>query len=127
MQSACLGLPGSRVTDATTIVYARGARQDTIAVKLPAPPDIVFASMRKLVDENPELVATSINEAATLLEVRKNGLELTGQATDLGGGQSLLFIWIDTGKTGLSAEDVGLEAARTICDDLGVEFVIVRR
>lgn len=122
----CMGTPGTVVTNATTVVYTRGAKQDTIAVKLPVSKTKAYATMYRLVLEDPDALLEGQNEAAGLLEATKNGVEWIIQATELGNDQTLLYLWIDTTDTGQVAHDLGLSAVKKICDELNVICDIVR-
>ena len=127
VMTACMGTPGTAVTNATTAVYTRGAKQDTIAVKLPASTSEVFASMNRIIAEEPALVLEDRNDTSKMLEVTENGARMTAQATDLGDGRTLLFLWLDTRDTRLVASDWGLSAVKTICGELRVECEVVEQ
>jgi hypothetical protein len=121
----CIGTPGTAVTNATTVVYTRGAKQDMIAVKLPVSKTKAYATVYRLVTEDPDAVLDSQNEAAGLLEANKDGVEWVAQATELGNDQTLLYLWLDTTDTSLVAHDLGLSAVKTICDELNVVCNVV--
>jgi hypothetical protein len=121
----CIGTPGTAVTNATTIVYTRGAKQDMIAVKLQVSKTKAFATVYRLVTEDPDAVLDSQNEAAGFLEASKDGVEWAAQATELGNDQTLLYLWLDTTDTSLVAHDLGLSAVKMICDELNVVCNVV--
>lgn len=122
----CVGTPGTAVTNATTVVYTRGAKQDTIAVKLPVSKTKAYATVYRLVTEDPDAALDSQNETAGLLEASKDGVEWAAQATELGNDQTLLYLWIDTTDTGLVAHDLGLSAVKSICGELNVVCDVVQ-
>jgi hypothetical protein len=121
----CIGTPGTVVTNATTVVYTRGAKQDMIAVKLQVSKAKAYATVYRLVTEDPDAVLDNQNEAAGLLEASKDGVEWAAQATELGNDQTLLYLWLDTTGTSLVAHDLGLSAVKTICGELNVVCDVV--
>ncbi len=122
----CSTLPGGSVYDAATVVYTEGASQHTVAVELPVAPGDVFGSMSRVVEQLPDAKVVNHNEKTFLLEITISGKRLTGQATDLGNGETLLFIWADAGITGQSGEELALTAVEKICDELDVAYKLVR-
>jgi hypothetical protein len=123
--AGCFGTPGSSVYNATTVVYTEGSRQHTAAVELPIAPREVFASMSRIIEERPGIEILARDEEAHLIEVLSDEKQLTGQATDLGNGETLLFIWADAGNSGETGEDLALSAVKLICDDLNVDYRLV--
>jgi len=123
--AGCYATSGTSVYDATTVVYTTGARQDTVAVELPIAPREVFSSMSRIIDSRSGLEVLARDEEAYMIEVLSGPKRLTGQATDLGNGETLLFIWADAGDSGQSGEELALSAVRQICDDLDVPYKIV--
>ena len=81
--------------------------------------------MSRIVDSRSGLEILARDEEAYLLEVVSGEKQLTGQATDLGNGETLLFIWTDAGDSGQTGEDLALSAIKRICDDLGVPYKLV--
>ena len=62
------------------------------------------------------------NENALLLEVTQGGFSINAQATQLGAGESLLYIWAEAGDSGRSGRELATVAVEMICEELGVDF-----
>jgi len=109
------------VTSSGLVVYSKGASLGTASVRLALPPAEVYRGMLGMVERRPELTVINRNDARYLLEVDDRGRRLTGQATDLGRGETLLFIWVDTGDTGQTGQDLMEDAITAVCTELAVE------
>lgn len=119
-------LPGGSVTRAATVVYTTGARQYTATVELDVLPANVFETLVDIVEERPNTTVINQNDNAHLIEVSlDDGRRFTGQVTRLGSGSSLLYIWADAGRSGLSGEEMAIAAIEFICERLGVEYELV--
>ena len=123
--AGCLGTPGTSVTTATTAVYSAGATRDTVSARLPKSPAEVYASINKLIDEEPAAEVSHRNDRAYMVEVGWEGRSVTLQATELGPSETLLYMWVDAGDTGLTAKEVATSALQHICDELNVEHKLV--
>lgn len=124
--SGCIATPGGRVSDAATVVYTTGSSQHTVAVELPVAPADVFGSMSRIIEQLTDVEIVNRNENTFLLEIKINGKRLTGQATELRNGETLLFIWADAGITGQTGEELALVAVERICDELEVAYKLVK-
>jgi len=122
---ACFGTPGTTVTSATTAVYAAGATRDTISAQLPRSPAKVFDAILRQIEEAPDAEVSHLNSQARMVEVAWSGRTMTAQATELGPQETLLFLWVDAGDTGLTAKEVGTHALKELCLDLNVEYELV--
>ena len=103
------------------IVHARGASQHTATVQLALPPGEVYAGMLRVAARHPEFRVVNNLPSRFLLEVKDGTRSLTGQATDLGGGKTLLFMWTDAGGTGQTGRELALDAVKEICAELAVQ------
>jgi hypothetical protein len=103
------------------IVHARGASQHTATVQLALPPGEVFAGMLRVAARHPEFRVVNKVQSRFLLEVKDGTRRLTGQATDLGGGKTLLFMWTDAGGSGQTGRELALDAVKEICTELAVQ------
>jgi len=122
---ACLGTPGTTVTSATTAVYAAGATRDTISAQLPKTSAQVFDTILRLIEEEPGAEVSHLNNRAHMVEVTWDGRSMTAQATELDPQETLLFLWVDAGDTGLTAKEVGTSVLQSICFDLNIEYELV--
>jgi len=103
--AGCIATPGGSVYNATNIVYTEGASQHTVAVELPAAARDVFNSMSRIVDQLVDIEIVNRNGETLSLEIVVDKKRLTGRATDLSDGETLLFVWADTrisGETSLA-------------------------
>ena len=126
MLAGCSALPGGSVYDAASVVYTEGASQHTVAVELPAAPAAVFDSMARVIEQLSDVEVVNRDEKTFVLEISIDEKRLTGQATDLGNGKTLLFVWADTGMTGQAGEELALIAVEKICDELDVSYELVK-
>ncbi len=118
---ACTPLALQPATSAGLVVYSKGASQNTASVRLALPPDAVYRGMLGMLERRPELTVINRNDKRYLLEVTDGERRLTGQATDLGRGETLLFIWIDAGDSGQTGRDLMEDAIKVVCTELAVE------
>ena len=126
MLTGCVPLPGSSVTNATTVVYTAGARQHTADVELPVTPPVVFEALVRLIKERTDVEVVDRNDKAMLIEVaQENERRITGQVTKLGAGNSLLYVWADAGSSGQSGREMAISAIELICEELGVDYELV--
>lgn len=112
------------VTSTGLVVYSKGASQDTASVILALTPDRVYRGMIGMLERRPHVTVINRNDKRYLLEVEDRGRRLTGQATDLGRGETLLFIWVDAGDTGQTGQDLIEDAITTVCKELAVECTV---
>ena len=123
--SGCIGTPGTTVTSAAGAVYTEGARRDTISARLPRSPAQVYSSINKVFAEEPGAEVTHRNDRAHLVEVNWSGRSMIVQAQDLGPSETLLFMWVDGGDTGLTGEEVATSVLESLRDNLGVDYKLV--
>lgn len=123
--AGCIGTPGSEVVRAASVVYTRGAQQDTIAVRLPVPPGRVYDAVIRLLDAERDMSVDSRNDASMLIEGRSADARYTVQATDLGADETLLFVWLDTSVSGRPAHEVSVAAIERLCAELNVPCDVV--
>jgi hypothetical protein len=125
MCSGCFGTPGTTVTSAAGAVYTAGAQRDTVSARLPKSPAQVYSGINKLIAEEPGAEVTHRNDRTYMVEVSWSGRSMAVQAQDLGPSETLLFMWVDGGDTGLTGEEVATSVLRALCDNLGVEYKLV--
>lgn len=123
--AGCWPAPGATVAHTTAVLYTRGARQSTVSAKLKIPPERVFEGMIRAARTIPELDVFNRDHDAFLLELSKADVRLAAQATDLGDGRTLLFVWADAGTSGETGRDLAIDAIEGICEELGVRYEIV--
>jgi len=123
--TGCFGTPGTKVTGATTAVYTAGATRDTVSVRLPRSPGAVYGAINDLIAEEPGAEVMHRNERSYLVEVAWSGRSLTAQATELGPSETLLFLWVDAGDTGLTAKEVASSTLRHLSSKLNVAYTLV--
>lgn len=119
--TACTPVAMQPVTSSGLVVYSKGARQQTASLRLAMPPAEVYRGMLGMVERRPQLTVINSNDKRYLLEVTDGGRRLTGQATDLGRGETLLFIWADAGDSGQTGRDLIEDAITLVCTELRVE------
>ena len=124
--AGCGAMPGGSVYEAATVVYTKGASQHTVAVELPVAPVAVFSSMSRIIEQLTGVEVVNRNELTFELEIIVDEKRLIGQATDLGNGDTLLFIWADAGMTGQTGEELALITVERICDELDVTCQLVK-
>jgi len=111
--SGCIFLPGGSVVESATVVYTAGARQHTAAVEIPIEAREVFDAK-----DNPDVEVIERNDNGMLIEVAQSSKRITGQVTKLGSGNSLLYVWADSGTSGRTGRDLAISAVEIICDEL---------
>ena len=121
LMPACTPVALQPVTSSGLVVYSRGASQDTASLRLALPPDAVFRGLLGIIERRPDVTLVNRNDKRYLLEVTQGQTRLTGQATDLGRGETLLFLWADTGDSGETGRDLMEDAITDICTELAVE------
>ena len=119
--SGCIFLPGGTVVESALVVHTAGSKKHTAAVQVPVAASEVFATIVRLLEENPDWMIESRNDKAFLIEFAKGSRSLTGQVSDLGAGRSLLYVWADAGESGVTGEELATSMVEIVCDDLGVE------
>ena len=123
--SGCIFLPGGTVVDSALVVHTAGSKKHTAAVQVPVAASEVFATIVRMIEDNPDLLIESRNDKAFLIEVTKGSRSLTGQVTDLGTGRSLLYVWADAGESGVTGEELATSVVKNVCGELGVEYELV--
>jgi hypothetical protein len=123
--AGCWPAPGASVAHTAAVLYTEGARQNTVSARLKVPPDRVFAAMIRIAQEDPDFEIIKRDDRRLLLEVAAADQYVSGQATDLGRGETLLFIWADARASGMSGRKLALEAVKDVCAELGVAYEIV--
>jgi hypothetical protein len=120
--SGCIFLPGGTVVESALVVHTAGSKKHTAAVQVPVAASEVFATIVRMIEDNPELLIESRNDKAFLIEVTKGSVSMTGQVTDLGTGRSLLYVWADAGESGATGEELATSMVEIVCDELGVKY-----
>ena len=120
--SGCSLLPGGDVVDAAMVVHTAGSGQHTAAVRMPVESARVYGALLRIIDGDAAIAVVNRNDKGMLLEVIEDGDRLTGQVTNLGPKESLLYIWADTGDSGRTASELTSIVIEAVCDDLGVAF-----
>lgn len=123
--AGCWPAPGASVAHTAAVVYTKGARQNTVSVRLKVPPHQVFAAMIRLAEEDTDFEIIKRDDRRLLLEVVAADRSVSGQATDLGRGETLLFVWADAGTSGMTGRKFALEVAEYVCAELSVDCEIV--
>lgn len=123
--AGCWPAPGATVAHTATVVYTRGARQNTVSARLRVPPQDVFAAAGRILEARPDLEIIKRDDKRRLVEVAKGDTRLAAQATDLGRGETLLFVWGDAGTSGRTGRDMALDAVEQLCQELDVSYEIV--
>jgi hypothetical protein len=123
--NACLGTPGTTLTNAGEVVYLAGPKQETVTVTLVARPDAVFDSIIRMVLEAETTEVIQRNNASRMIEVTFDGRSLNAQVTEFGDGESLLFLWADAGDTGLTGKEVAMSTIDKISKDLNARYELV--
>jgi hypothetical protein len=98
-----------------------------VSIRLKVPPRDVFAALEQILETRPDLEIIKRDRGRRLVEVAKGDWHLAAQATDLGGGETLLFVWADAGTSGRTGRDLALDAVEQLCRELGVSYEIVER
>lgn len=119
--AGCTSGPAKAPTSAGMVVFAKGATQHTATVMLTIQPTKVYDAMVRVVEGNPDLEIINNNHDAYLLEVRRESISVTAQATTMDRVSTILFIWADAGDSGLTGHDVAKRAMESICGELKVE------
>jgi hypothetical protein len=111
--------------ESATVVYTAGARQHTAAVEIPIEAREVFDALVRIIKDNPDVEVIKRNDNGMLIEVAQSSKRITGQVTKLGSGNSLLYVWADSGTSGRTGRDLAISAVEIICDELGVAYELV--
>ena len=123
--NACLGTPGTTVTNAGEVVYSAGAKKDTVTVIVAASPGVVFDSLIHEIMKSETVEVIERSDASRMVEVALDGRNLRAEATEYGEGETLLFLWADAGDTGLTGNEVAMSTINTISQDLNVSYELV--
>lgn len=121
LTAGCTPLALQPMTSTGLVVYTKGASQHTASVQLALPPNEVYAGMIATIDSMPELKVVNRDDRRFFIEVVEGTRRVSGQATDLGRGETLLFVWADAGNTGQSGRKLALEAVELLCTEMKVE------
>jgi len=120
--AGCTALPARQAVDAALVVHTEGSSQHMIAARVPADASRVFNSFVRIIEEKPDVEVVNRKDNAMLLEITQDEIKITAQATQLGAGESLLYIWAEAGDSGLSGRELATAVVEAICEELGVEF-----
>jgi hypothetical protein len=123
--TACIGTPGTTVTNAGEVVYLSGPKQETVAVTLAASPEAVFDSILRTIAEAKTAEVTQRNDETRMVEASYDGRSFNAQATEFGSGDTLLFLWVDAGETGLTGNELAMSTIETISKDLNASYELV--
>ncbi|MGD8576976.1 MAG: hypothetical protein PVG50_06295 [Thiohalophilus sp.] len=108
-----------------TVLYTQGARQHTAMLQIDLPPDRVYQVLLDGLKTRPHLKLINQDPKSYLIEVeRDDGASLSGQATLLSDGNTLLFLWADAGSSGSTGKDLARLAAEGICKELSVTCTV---
>ncbi len=118
--SGCTPLALQPVTSTGLVVYTKGASQHTAKVQLAVSPDDVFAGMLAIISGMPDVKIVNQDDGRFFVEVVVGSRRLSGQATDLGRGETLLFVWADAGDNGKTGRELAREAVELLCSELAV-------
>lgn len=110
-----------------TVMYTMGARQHTAMLQIALPPADVYSGLLRIVKRDPAVVIENQNDKRFLLEVEKNSKRLTGQATDLGRRETLLFLWADAGDSSETGAQLMKKVVKEICTELAVKCEVKER
>jgi len=124
LASGCTPLALQPATSTGLVVYTRGASQHTARVQLARPPHDVYAGMLAIIGRMPDLKVVRQDDGRFYIEVVRGTQRLSGQATDLGRGETLLFIWADSGDSGGSGRDLTKKAVESLCAELTVKCTV---
>lgn len=124
LASGCTPLALQPATSTGLAVYTKGASRHTARVQLARPPNEVYAGMLAVVRDELKWTVVSQDDRRFFLEAAEGTRRLSGQATDLGRGATLLFVWADAGETGETGRDLALKAVEALCTDLGVDCTV---
>ncbi len=121
----CSWLAGGQVVESALVVHTSGSKKHTAAVQIPLAAPEVYATIVRLVEDNPDHNIEDRNDKAFLIEIEDSGRSMTGQVTKLGPDRSLLYVWVDAGNTGLTGQELATDIVEIVCDELGVEYELV--
>lgn len=123
--SACLGTPGTTVTNAGEVVYSASAKKGTVTAIVAASPGLVFDSFIREIMRSETVEVIERNDASMMVEIALDGRTLRAEVTEYGDDQTLLFLWADAGDTGLTGNEVAMSTINTISQDLDVNYELV--
>ena len=123
--NACLGTPGTTVTNAGEVVYSASAKKGTVVAIVAATPDLVFDSFIREVMKSETVEVIERNDASMMVEVALDGRTLRAEVTEYGEDQTLLFLWADAGDTGLTGNEVAMSTINTVSQDLDVSYELL--
>ena len=118
----CSWMTGGSVVDSATVVYTKGASQDTMSARVPVDATRVYSAFAAVLDDMSDVEVVSRNESAKMIEVTADFGEIAAQVTPLGARESLLYIWADASGTGRTGGEVATRAVEAICEELGVRY-----
>lgn len=121
LAAGCTPVALQPVTSTGLIIYTKGAAQHTARVQLARPPNDVYAGILAVVGRVPEWTVVNRDDRRFFLEAMEGTRRLSAQATDLGRGETLLFVWADAGESGQSSHELAVKAVELLCTELGVE------
>jgi hypothetical protein len=104
-------------------ISADGASVATVQVDK-SPSDVYAAAMR-IVDRRPDVVITAQDPAGFELSVQRGDQVATMKAADIGGGRTELAVLAQSEGEDTVPEDLAMDIATAICDELGVRYTVV--
>jgi hypothetical protein len=105
----------------STVLFTEGSRQHTAMLLIALPPQDVYAGLIRIIEGEPNLTIINREDERYFIEVEKDGKQIAGQASDLGHGETLLFLWADAGDTGDTGANINRRSVNRICDELKVK------
>lgn len=105
----------------STVLFTEGSRHHTAMLLIALPPQDVYAGLLRIIESEPDLTVINREDERYLIEVMKDGRQVAGQASDIGHGETLLFLWADAGDTGDTGANINRRSVNRICHELKVK------
>lgn len=109
------------VATTSTVLFTEGSRQHTAMLLIALPSKDVYAGLLRIIESQPDLTVINREDERYLIEVEKDGRQVAGQASDIGHGETLLFLWADAGDTGDTGANINRKSVNRICHELKVK------
>jgi hypothetical protein len=94
-------------------------------VQVDKSPSDVYAAAMRIVDRRPDVVITAQDPAGFELSVQRGDQVATMKAADIGGGRTELAVLAQSEGEDTVPEDLAMDIATAICDELGVRYTVV--
>jgi len=126
--AGCMGGVGTVAVASAVVYYEAKKTHDIAEVELNAKPEAIYKTALDVAKKNPEVVILDQDDKKMTIEFQKDGKNGTLKIKAKKDGISLLTIESKKAKEGEDkTPDLVLEAVKRICDEMNVQYKVVKR